>query len=186
MLSDDVTPYISTEMISTLTRLFICFCSLVLLFALNCIERSRFLKDIKDDPDSSFFDKELAEFTKSQTKYISSEIRAEKFKGAVGIILSLLGIFILMTMVNEFSAEYAAFVFASFAVVALTVRALFLSVGCVLQTQSYKQAELEKGQKGAAKPLIELNNKYLARTVSITVAGALLSAYLLYHVNPTL
>lgn len=184
MLSDAVTPLVSDDLITIITRSFICFSSLILVFSISFFERAVQLKYIRDNPEKSFFDKDLVDFTKSQENFISSDIRLEKFKGIFGCIISLLGVYLVITLVKSVTAEYAAFVFASYAVVALTIRALFLSIRCQLQKQRFKQAGIEQDQAKAAKELIDFNNKYLSRTVSITVAGLLISGYLLYHVNP--
>ena len=186
MFSDAVIPFVSDDMLLIVTRICICFSAFVLVYSYYCFDSVIELNDLKNNPDKSFYDSDLTAFIKSQKDHLSIRIKSEIFKGVTGCIISLLGIYLTIALNENVTITYSSYVFASYAVIALTIRAFFTSLSYIAMNRRFMKSELEMSKPGAAKRLIELNKKPLARSVSITLAGFLVSAYLLYHVTPSL
>lgn len=182
MISDLTQPFVTDSMVNTLFRVCIVLQAFILVLSINCLENAKARKDIIDRPEDHFSDEKLVEFTRSQSKYIAQEVRMDKAKGFFGILLSVLGLVILLYIFNESFNYFMGYAFAAFAFLTVTIRAVLFSIAWMVDIYQKKNSYEIKNEE-TRKILIDMNRKPLTRSIPVSVAGIIVSAFLLYHVS---
>ena len=172
---------VNDENLDLLFRLCIVANAGLLIFAALCIEKSFELKGYANNPDKSYYDDDLKNFIKSQRNNILKDSRITFIKGIVGVILAVIGIGLMCFIAADYSYRSAAFAFASFGVVTVTMRAGLFVISDYFAYKSFKN-QISDNPVALEKVSSE-KKKIFNRAFPLFAGCTVLSVYLLCQVS---
>lgn len=177
----EATPILNPAYVDIYAKIVVILVAGNIYYAMSCLDKYRELTGYANNPDKSYYDKDLVEFIKLQRENILSDAKTTLMKGITAFTVSVGIIILLCYVTSAISNSLAAYVFAAICVTALALRSGMIVLSDLVGYSSLKRYVTDSVL--AAKHLKKEQMNYLSRSVPVFIASAIVAIFLISHIN---